>query len=292
MSQREHADYTSFYEDIALYPEVGRFRRFGELLAKKLYDDIEDVEDRIKVVNGALATCKSTPGISGSTILEVHRSEIKDCEEIKEPWDAYESALMGYFKTLCLGERVLKLPHQPPYAREYLGISRVFVGPPEDEVFAPTGEDASIYRGASHLTDTCSLRVPPEAEFVTTFVRNHAIWIDEKILDRIRACFSRRSRSQGRERRHYQHHRIAAAMDVVTCIIPSVLFTAVMFLLVAIGPLKARIGTIGGFGLAFSIAVKWIAGHPTRGEVFGATAGFFAVAAVFVSNSSNNTICQ
>jgi hypothetical protein len=81
-------------------------------------------------------------------------------------------------------------------------------------------------------------------------------------------------------------------MDYATCIVPSLLFMAVMFALVRIGPLDHRIATIGGSGLVFALVVKLLVGHPTRGEIFSATGAFFAVAAVFVSNPGNSVVNQ
>lgn len=57
---------TQFYDDIALYSEIGRFRRFGAQWAKKIYDDTELVTEKEKAVNMVLT---QEPGNSNSTIL-------------------------------------------------------------------------------------------------------------------------------------------------------------------------------------------------------------------------------
>ena len=81
-------------------------------------------------------------------------------------------------------------------------------------------------------------------------------------------------------------------MDIITCVFTPLLLMGVLYALTNIGPLKKRIGAIGGLGVAFALAVKFIAGHPTRAEVFAATGAFFAVAVVFVGNSGNSVLYQ
>jgi hypothetical protein len=84
-----------------------------------------------------------------------------------------------------------------------------------------------------------------------------------------------------------KYNRIVETVDAITCVFVPLLLTATMFALVEVGRLRVRIAVIGVFGLIFSISVKAIAGHLTRGEVFSATAAFFAVASVFVGSTSN-----
>jgi hypothetical protein len=90
-----------FYEEIALAPEYGVYRRFGDLWAKKLYDDIEEVCDQAKRVNDALARQHRKPG-HGATILDLSRSIVKkEYPEIMPIWMRYERALIRYSEAKC-----------------------------------------------------------------------------------------------------------------------------------------------------------------------------------------------
>jgi hypothetical protein len=106
MQRSINASYAAFYHDIALHPEVGRFRRFAAQFAKKLYDDTEEVLLKESAVNDALAQVWGRD--RGVTVLDVPRSFVeancaKDPEivknlRLKEQWNSYEQALVKYGK--------------------------------------------------------------------------------------------------------------------------------------------------------------------------------------------------
>lgn len=92
MPRQLNAGYTAFYKKVALYPEVGRYRRFAANWSKRLYDDTEEVVQKEYAVNKALEA-KRRPGC-GVTILDVPRSiAIEENPEIQREWDDYEDAL-------------------------------------------------------------------------------------------------------------------------------------------------------------------------------------------------------
>lgn len=80
-------------------------------------------------------------------------------------------------------------------------------------------------------------------------------------------------------------------MDTMSCLLASVLLAVTVFILSVVSPLKLRIVTIGIAGTLFSLCVKLMAGDPSRSEVFGATAAFYAVTVVFVGSTNDKCAC-
>ena len=93
--------YGSLYMNIAMYPELGLFRRFGAYWAKKLHDDTSDVLTRLGDLNRAIA---SVPELGESSVLDCPLRVVKEkCPE-NEPrfenlyttWKKYDEALLRY----------------------------------------------------------------------------------------------------------------------------------------------------------------------------------------------------
>lgn len=117
---------------------------------------------------------------------------------------------------------------------------------------------------------------------------NHGEWLEKHLFRRVRWLFNRWRDSSHGNQTSTRHDSIVGMMDYITCVFVPVILTAAMFTLASIKPLMIRIAIVGVFGLLFSLSVKTISGHPTRVEVFAVTAGFFAVASVFVGTTSGN----
>lgn len=84
---------------------------------------------------------------------------------------------------------------------------------------------------------------------------------------------------------------LVGVMDVISCLVASVLPAVTILILAAVSSMKARIAIIGISGVLFALLVKVMAGNPSRAEIFGATAGFYAVAVVFVSSTRESCTC-
>ncbi|KAF2259100.1 hypothetical protein CC78DRAFT_83663 [Lojkania enalia] len=280
-SRKISSFYTPFYKDITRHPEIARFRRFGDLWSKKLYDDIEEVRAERKNLEDALAKVRSSN--SGVTVLDCPRSVVRrEHPHLSQKWDRYEECLLKYGQSLCLSQQIINLPHQAAYASKQLNEFEIF----EDDVFGPTGEDAAHYRDPSYQTDACSWRNIPQNDALTNWFINHSNIFEKHVFNRARRFFGQKKHQPGEET-NIQHDWIIGFMDFATCIIATFLLTATMFVLVSVPTIKVRIAIVGVFGLVFSLSVKAIAGHPSRGEVFGATAAYFAVASVFVSSTTS-----
>ena len=83
---------------------------------------------------------------------------------------------------------------------------------------------------------------------------------------------------------------ITSSIDFVTCIFVPLLLMAVMFALVSVRPLKARIALVGVFGLVFALSAKIFTGRISRGEIFAYTAAFFAISSVFVGTTNDGVV--
>jgi hypothetical protein len=181
---------------------------------------------------------------------------------------------------------------QAAYATKYLSRFKEPVF--ENGLFSLTQEKHCFYLGPSETHDSCSWRVTPSQDFLAERIFAAIPWVEDHILQYFRrylpsprtpktACPC--DKEEG-DSPYIRYHRLVEMVDIFACIFISLLLTSTIFALKSIRSWDSRGGVIGALGIVFSIAVKFLAGGPSRRiEVYAATAAFFAVASVFVSNS-------
>ncbi|KAJ4288187.1 hypothetical protein N0V90_012204 [Kalmusia sp. IMI 367209] len=290
-AERPECGYNIFYENIALFPELARFRRFAAEWSKLLHDDTQEVQflrNQARVELGK----KIIQPAGGVDVLDIPRSVVKDAypEIYKNFWKPYEEALRQQGKDprssdLCTSHEIMNLPDQPAYATKFVAK----FGPPvfENGRFGITQELKEFYLDPSQRQDACAWRMLPQEDYLMRRVLQMSPWIEENISKRFAASRASQSQSstQASNPPYYRHHVLVETIDILTCIFVSVLLMGTMFALAHIRALNARIGVVGGMGIVFSLCVKLLGGSPSRRiEVYAATAAFFAVASVFVSN--------
>lgn len=177
-----------------------------------------------------------------------------------------------------------KLPSHSLYFGKYL---KKYEGLFENEIFVPTGEQAIGYQDPS-CPGFCALVGIPGGDNLTIAYVNNSDWIEKHVLGRLRRLWRRQRPVQ-------RHARISLAtitssIDFITCIFVPLLLMAVMFALVSVQPLKARIALVGVFGLIFASSAKVFTGRISRGEIFAYTAAFFAISSVFVGTTSGGVV--
>lgn len=98
---RPSEGYEALYQNIALRPEVGCFRRFGAEWAKLLHDDTEEVLTNQNNVYKELERVRPTS--SGVTVLDCPRSYVKahHLDIYEHQWVPYEASLRKYGISLC-----------------------------------------------------------------------------------------------------------------------------------------------------------------------------------------------
>ncbi|KAH8725668.1 hypothetical protein GQ44DRAFT_680985 [Phaeosphaeriaceae sp. PMI808] len=282
-SSRIKYRYAPFYHTAARYPEVPKFRRFGAQWAKKLYDDIEEVQAKEQTLNDALARVHTKGGATLS-VLDCPRSLVKNNTEVHNMWIDYEDALRKYCEQLCLTFRLFELPDQAPYFHDYLNkYQRLF----ENGVFAPTGELAHLYQDPS-AADFCAWRGMSQESIITNWYVRNGNWIQKTIVDRMRRFLNHRKSLPTRPRREIHLKSVNFGMDVLACIFVPLFLILLMFVLINLQSTVKRIALIGVFGTIFSVSMKIVVGRITRGEIFACTAAFFAVASVFVGTPLRN----
>ncbi len=158
----------------------------------------------------------------------------------------------------------------------------------DNGIFMPTSERAHVYQGMSGWNDTCAWRAIPQSDFLTMRFTYSSKWIQRNVIERVRRCILGR-RAQPDQLTSMEFGRIVGVMDTLTCLLASVLLAVTIWVLATVRSMKWRLVIMGITGTVFSLAVKLMAGNPSRGEVFGATAAFYAVVAVFLS--STNVVC-
>lgn len=93
--------YKALYKHIGVYPELGLFRRFGPLWAKKLHDDSSEMLACLGKLNQELGR---VPEFQGMTVLDCPRRIVKEkCPkddqqyaELWKAWDEYDRSLLAY----------------------------------------------------------------------------------------------------------------------------------------------------------------------------------------------------
>jgi hypothetical protein len=310
---------SALYYHIARYPELGLFRCFAPYWAKKVHDDTSVFLESLRKVNEELGKIE---GFEGKSILDCPLVVMKKkCPvgrfgPLYDAWTKYEENLERHGevvcpisdafqtdcrlgRTLCMSEQIMKLPHQHAFYTEYLAKFK----PPhtadifENDVFVPTGEDADRYQNSPERNDTCAWRSMPQTDFLTTCFYYCSRWIEVYIPVRLRSCITgRKGSKEGMAKVDAQldvrHDRIVSFMDTFSCLIASILLWIPVQVLASVRPQKTRIATVGVFGTLFALSVKLMAGDIKRGEVFGATAAFYAVAVVFVSSTRDDCACR
>jgi hypothetical protein len=103
MSSTNAQGYSSFYQHLAVSPELGIFRRFGAYWAKKVHDETSDLSTCLAVLNLELA---KWPDLQAQTILDCpKRLMMEKCPKdtaggkylhLHEAWDRFDKALMVY----------------------------------------------------------------------------------------------------------------------------------------------------------------------------------------------------
>ncbi|KAF1840532.1 uncharacterized protein K460DRAFT_421471 [Cucurbitaria berberidis CBS 394.84] len=301
-TNREPQGYSALYKSIAVYPELGLFRRFGQFWAKKLHDDTSEFLECLTSLNDQLGRF---PDLGGKTVLDCPLRIVKEkCpkgdetyDKLWDAWREYNKSLLNYDavpgQTLCQSEQIMNLPHQDAYNTSSLtefkppGSRPIF----ENDTFVPTGERAATYQGATERNDTCAWRAIPRKDFLTMRFIYSSKWIEAHVLARLRRCTGRTKSSDPRLQTDMRLDRIISVMDTVSCLLASTLLLITVFVLAVVHPLKIRIAIVGVTGTVFALCVKLMAGDPSRGEVFGATAAFYAVAVVFLSSTNDNCVC-
>jgi hypothetical protein len=188
----------------------------------------------------------------------------------------------------------MNLPSQDKFYTKKLAEWRMPIHRPlfDDDEFIPTGEEARLYQGDASRNDTFAWRALPPGDILTRSFLNISPWIENCILDRWRSPIRRRKPTNATLTSIMTYKHIIRTMDLLTCVLASVLLVIVIVVLKAVRPWSIRIALVGIFGALFALLLKLMAGTISRGEVFGATAAFYAVAVVFISNTNGECACN
>lgn len=99
--------YSSFYNHIALCPELGIFRRFGAFWAKRLHDETSELLAHIATLD---ETLEKFPELGAKSVLDcpkrlVEENRAGNSEKYKtviKAWSKYDKALLRYGMSLVL----------------------------------------------------------------------------------------------------------------------------------------------------------------------------------------------
>jgi hypothetical protein len=195
-----------------------------------------------------------------------------------------------------MSEQIMKLPTQDEFNTKKLAEWKLPNFQPlfNSNEFVPTGEPAATYQGNPEENDTCAWKEISHGDILTKCFYRASPWIEDNILVRWRYLFYGVKPTDEQMTSSMSFGHIVGAMDTLACLLASILLavTIVVLAVVRSRPLAIRIVLISIFGTLFALLLKLMAGTPTRGEVFGATAAFYAVTAVFVSSANNDCTCS
>jgi hypothetical protein len=195
---------------------------------------------------------------------------------------------------LCMSERIMNLPSQDMFNTKKLGQWKLPDFKPifDSGEFVPTGERAETYQDGPGQTDTCAWKAISHGDFLTECFYQASPWIEKNILVRWRSLVHGVKPTDVQDASTLNFTHLVGAMDTLACLIASVLLAVTIVALPLVHPSSIRFVLIGIFGTLFALLLKLMAGEPTRGEIFGATAAFYAVAVVFVSSTNNECLCS
>jgi hypothetical protein len=188
-----------------------------------------------------------------------------------------------------MSERIMNMPTQDEFnTKKLMKWERPDYKPLFEETkFVLTGEKADTYQGDVARKDTCTWRVPAYGDFLSKHFLDVCPWIEEQILVRWRSIVHHIQPTDAQLPSTIQYDHILKTMDLLTSLLVSILLAITVVVLKVVHPLTIRIVLIGIFGTLFALLRQLMKGTPTRGEVFGATAAFYAVAVVFLGTTSN-----
>jgi hypothetical protein len=210
---------------------------------------------------------------------------------VARTWSADANVAPG--EILCMSERIMNLPSQDKVNTKKLGqwtlpnFKPVF----DSDEFVPTGESAKIYQEGPEQTDTCAWKAMSHDDFLTRRFCQACPWIEEHILVRWRYLVHGVKPTDVQDTSTLNFTHLVGAMDTLACLLASVLLAVTIVALTLVRPSSIQFVLIVIFGTLYALLLKLMAGEPTRGEIFGATAAFYAVAAVFVGSTSNDCVC-
>lgn len=188
----------------------------------------------------------------------------------------------------------MNLPIQEDYHTKLLPIfDRPLCSPIFDQGrFIPTQEAASRYQGrGGSTTDTCAWRTMPSKDRLTLSLAKFSPWVEKHIFARMRKWWCDSKTSGSDDFSNVQYDTLITLLDWLSCLLASGSLAATAFALSYVPDRLPRLGAIAGLGLLFTFLMMVMVGGVNRGEVFLATAAFYAVAVVFVSND-NSCICN
>ncbi|KAF2831183.1 hypothetical protein CC86DRAFT_401731 [Ophiobolus disseminans] len=288
--------YGALYQNIAIYPELGLFRRFGSYWAKRLHDETVVFLDLLEDVNREIINRSADLG--ETSILDCPLRIVKQkCpkeanQSLYDAWDKYDAGLERYGRALCMSEQIMNLPSQDSFHTKQL--SEEFKLPTYKNIFdkdifdrdefVPTGEDAETYTDLAGEGDTCAWTSLPRTDFLTMRYIRYGKWIEKHIFCRLRRFWPFRPSKRPAKadfKIDVRFDSIVSVMDTITCLIASALLTSSVLALTWLGSLRVRVAIVGVFGTLFALLVKLLGGKVGRAEIFTATAAYFAVAVVF-----------
>jgi hypothetical protein len=162
----------------------------------------------------------------------------------------------------------------------------------ECDQFVPTGEDTDRFQRHPDQSDLCAWRTIPRGDLLSMMFLYLSQWFATQVSGRWATPRDAAKQPQPKPPAHVRYGRLVALMDTLSCLFASALLAATVKVLAVVRPLNVRIAVIAALGTLFALLLKLMAGNPTRGEVFGATAAFYAVAAVFVSSTNGDLACS
>lgn len=279
---RREFNFANYYKECADFPETPKFRRFAAQWNKKLHEDVADLVKEEGKLSKAIADARERDKAPPLTFLECPRRLVP--EELKKGCSDYENKLRIYAQDLCLYSSLFRFPdHEPYFSKRLNNYSELFEGGD----FGPTDEPgaASEYQDIN-ARDFLTVVGENRSDALTIFLVAHIDWIDQQILQRIRAFLGRPRPTPAVP--GVEHGTIVKIADAIACVFVPFLLTSTMFALARTRPLMVRICVVSIFGLVFAISAKLISSNMSRGEIFSFSAAFFAVASVFVSSTNGS----
>jgi hypothetical protein len=184
-----------------------------------------------------------------------------------------------------MSEQVMKLPCQHPYYTSHLDEFKmpIFKNFFEDGTCVLTGDEAESYQDLKERQDTCAWGSLFKTDFLTMRFVWSSKWIERNISSGLRKLFHKTKKPLDPDiQTGIRYSRIVGVMDTIACLVASTLLLVSVLALTWIKSLGISLALVGVLGTLFALALKLIGGDISRGEMFAATAAFYAVEVVFI----------
>ncbi|ORY19460.1 hypothetical protein BCR34DRAFT_595424 [Clohesyomyces aquaticus] len=296
--QRLKHRFSTFYKDVAVYPEVANFRRYLEELSWIVYNDGLDVEKKRKEVNELIADVKGIPRGAQDvfTVTDWHPIDLqKENPFLIGKVESFKESVRQYCNDLYLGHKVAQLPEQSKvFGKRFQAFKNLF----QDGLFGPTQEREGILRQVPAHADTCAWSNIPRQDLSTDFFVNHIESMSEWAKNRTPEWVKNRVPERWKKASDDAETAVspsvaldtlATVVQILTCFYVPLYTALTLFILSLFQSTQVRFAFLALFSTIYAMMLALAEASLRRQELFTSVSQYVGVLGVFIGASSTNS---